>query len=94
MLRFVKRGQITSNASAPTSSGVFSSRIQQDPKSTFNAFASIRNNMSNLLGNIFVLFYMFYINPIIGLITLIGTICVYLIEKKGIRKMGCLSKVI
>src|SRR5574344_1289864 len=57
-----------------TSSGVFLSRIQQDPKSIFNAFASIRNNMSNLLGNIFVLFYMFYINPIIGLITLIGTI--------------------
>lgn len=69
-----------------TSSGVFISRIQQDPKSVFNAFASVRRNMSTLLSNFFVIFYIFYLNWILGIIVVIGTIAVYVIEKIGMRK--------
>ena len=69
-----------------TSSGVFTSRIQQDPRSVFNAFASIRSNMSTLLSNFFVIFYIFYLNWVLGIIAILGTVLVYIIEKAGMRK--------
>lgn len=69
-----------------TSSGVFLSRIQQDPRSVFNAFASIRSNMSTLLSNFFVIFYIFYLNWVLGIIAILGTVLVYIIEKAGMRK--------
>lgn len=69
-----------------TSSGVFLSRIQQDPRSVFNAFASIRSNISTLLSNFFVIFYIFYLNWVLGIIAILGTVLVYIIEKAGMRK--------
>lgn len=67
------------------SSGLFISRIMGDPDKIFQAFNSVRSNINILLSNFFVLFYMFYLNKILGLIVLIGTAAVYIVEKRGMK---------
>lgn len=69
-----------------TSSGVFLTRITNDPEVIVRAFAAIRANISTILSNIFVFIYIFYLNPILGLLTVGGTLVVYLVEKKSMDK--------
>ena len=69
-----------------TSSGVFLTRITNDPNKIVSAFNAIRNNVSTILSNIFVFIYVFYINYILGIITIVGTILVYIIEKKAMNE--------
>lgn len=65
------------------SSGTFLSRINNDPILIFSAFNSARAAFTNILSNIFVIFYVSYLNIVLGIITLIGTILIYIIEKKA-----------
>ncbi len=65
------------------SSGTFLSRINNDPLLIFNAFNSVRAALTDILSNIFVIFYVSYLNFILGIITLLGTILIYIIEKKA-----------
>ena len=66
------------------SSGTFISRITKDPDTIFSAFSSISDALTDLLSNLFVIFYIMYLNIILGVITLLGTILIYIIERKGL----------
>ena len=66
-----------------TSSGLFLTRITSDPDMIVSAFTAIRANISTILSNLFVFIYIFYLHPVLGLITVIGTILVYVVEKKA-----------
>ena len=66
-----------------TSSGLFLTRITSDPDMIVSAFSAIRANISTILSNLFVFIYIFYLHPVLGLITVIGTILVYVVEKKA-----------
>ena len=75
-----------------TSSGVFLTRITSDPDNIVNAFDAVRGNFTKILSNIFVFVYIFHINIILGIITVIGTICVYLVEKSAMDKWNAYRK--
>ena len=75
-----------------TSSGVFLTRITQDPSSIVMAFNALRANISRILSNIFVFVYIFYINFVLGIITVLGTITVYIIEKGAMDKWNAYLK--
>lgn len=66
-----------------TSSGLFLTRITSDPDMIVSAFSAIRANISTILSNLFVFIYIFYLYPVLGIITVIGTILVYVVEKKA-----------
>ncbi len=69
-----------------TSSGLFLTRITSDPDMIVSAFNAIRANISTILSNFFVFIYIFYLHPLLGVITVIGTILVYIVEKKSMDK--------
>ncbi len=69
-----------------TPSGVFLTRITEDPSNITSAFNTLRENIGTILSNIFVIFYITYINWVLGLIVLIGTIVIYMIEKEGMNR--------
>ena len=69
-----------------TSSGVFLTRITSDPQNIVMAFNALRSNASRILSNLFVFVYIFYINFVLGIITVLGTITIYIIEKAGMDK--------
>ncbi len=75
-----------------TSSGIFLTRITEDPNNVVNAFNALRANISRILSNIFVFVYIFYINFVLGVITVLGTITVYLIEKRAMDKWNAYKK--
>lgn len=75
-----------------TPSGVFITRVTQDPGNITNAFNSIRNNIATILSNLFVVFYVMYLNFVLGIIVVIGTILVYLIEKYAMNKWNVYMK--
>ena len=66
-----------------TSSGLFLTRITSDPDTIVSAFTAIRANISTILSNLFVFIYIFYLHPVLGIITVVGTILVYVVEKKA-----------
>ena len=47
------------------SSGTFFSRIISDPNKVFSAFNNIRNSINSILSNIFVVFYIAYLNKVV-----------------------------
>ncbi len=69
-----------------TPSGVLLTRITQDPSNISNAFSTIRSNIATILSNLFVVFYIMYLNIVLGIIVVIGTILVYIIEKHSMKK--------
>ena len=75
-----------------TSSGIFLTRITSDPDNIINAFEAVRGNFTKILSNIFVFIYIFHINFVLGIITIIGTICVYLVEKSAMDKWNAYRK--
>lgn len=75
-----------------TSSGIFLTRITSDPDNIINAFDAVRGNFTKILSNIFVFIYIFHINFVLGIITVIGTICVYLVEKSAMDKWNAYRK--
>lgn len=75
-----------------TSSGVFLTRITEDPNNVVMAFNALRANISRILSNIFVFIYIFYINFVLGIITILGTITVYIIEKRAMDKWNAYLK--
>lgn len=75
-----------------TSSGVFLTRITSDPDNIVYAFNAIRSNISTILSNLFVFIYIFYLNVYLGILTVIGTICVYIVEKKAMEKWNSYKK--
>ena len=75
-----------------TSSGIFLTRITSDPDNIIDAFDAVRGNFTKILSNIFVFIYIFHINFVLGIITVIGTICVYLIEKSAMDKWNAYRK--
>lgn len=75
-----------------TSSGVFLTRITEDPNNIVNAFNAVRGNVSRILSNIFVFIYIFYINFVLGVVTVLGTITVYLVEKYAMDKWNAYKK--
>lgn len=75
-----------------TSSGIFLTRITNDPEVIVRAFMAIRSNISTILSNLFVFIYIFYLHPVLGVITLIGTFVVYLVEKKAMNKWSSYRK--
>ena len=75
-----------------TSSGIFLTRITSDPDNIVNAFDAVRGNFTKILSNIFVFIYIFHINFVLGIITIIGTICVYLVEKSAMDKWNVYRK--
>ena len=75
-----------------TSSGLFLTRITSDPETIVGAFGAIRTNISTILSNLFVFIYIFYLHPILGIITIIGTYTVYKIEKISMDKWNAFRK--
>lgn len=75
-----------------TSSGIFLTRITSDPDNIVNAFDAVRGNFTKILSNIFVFVYIFHINFVLGIITIIGTISVYLVEKSAMDKWNAYRK--
>ena len=75
-----------------TSSGIFLTRITEDPNNVVMAFNALRANVSRIISNIFVFVYIFYINFILGIITILGTITVYIIEKRAMDKWNAYKK--
>jgi ABC-type multidrug transport system fused ATPase/permease subunit len=75
-----------------TSSGIFLTRITNDPEVIVRAFMAIRSNISTILSNLFVFIYIFYLHHVLGVITLIGTFVVYLVEKKAMNKWSSYRK--
>lgn len=75
-----------------TSSGIFLTRITSDPDNIINAFDAVRGNFTKILSNIFVFIYIFHINFVLGIITIIGTICVYIVEKSAMDKWNAYRK--
>lgn len=75
-----------------TSSGIFLTRITSDPDNIINAFDAVRGNFTKILSNIFVFIYIFHINFVLGTITVIGTISVYLVEKSAMDKWNAYRK--
>ena len=69
-----------------TPSGVFLTRISSDPSSITSAFNTIRSNISTILTNLLVVFYIAYLNWVLGIIVVLGTILVYVIEKYAMDK--------
>lgn len=75
-----------------TSSGIFLTRITSDPDNIIDAFDAVRGNFTKILSNIFVFIYIFHINFVLGIITVIGTISVYLVEKSAMDKWNAYRK--
>lgn len=75
-----------------TSSGIFLTRITSDPDNIIDAFDAVRGNFTKILSNIFVFIYIFHINFVLGTITVIGTISVYLVEKSAMDKWNAYRK--
>ena len=75
-----------------TSSGIFLTRITSDPDNIIDAFDAVRGNFTKILSNIFVFIYIFHINFVLGIITIIGTISVYLVEKSAMDKWNAYRK--
>lgn len=75
-----------------TSSGIFLTRITSDPQNIVTAFDALRSNLSRILSNLFVFAYIFYINFVLGVITVLGTITIYIIEKRAMDKWNAYKK--
>lgn len=75
-----------------TSSGIFLTRITSDPDNIIDAFDAVRGNFTKILSNIFVFIYIFHINFVLGTITVIGTISIYLVEKSAMDKWNAYRK--
>ena len=75
-----------------TSSGIFLTRITSDSDNIIDAFDAVRGNFTKILSNIFVFIYIFHINFVLGTITIIGTISVYLVEKSAMDKWNAYRK--
>lgn len=75
-----------------TSSGIFLTRITSDPQNVVTAFDALRSNLSRILSNLFVFAYIFYINFVLGVITVLGTITIYIIEKRAMDKWNAYKK--
>lgn len=75
-----------------TSSGIFLTRITSGPDNIIDAFDAVRGNFTKILSNIFVFIYIFHINFVLGTITVIGTISVYLVEKSAMDKWNAYRK--
>ena len=75
-----------------TSSGIFLTRITSDPDNIIDAFDAVRGNFTKILSNMFVFIYIFHINFVLGTITVIGTISVYLVEKSAMDKWNAYRK--
>lgn len=75
-----------------TSSGIFLTRITSDPDNIIDAFDAVRGNFTKILSDIFVFIYIFHINFVLGTITVIGTISVYLVEKSAMDKWNAYRK--
>ena len=75
-----------------TSSGIFLTRITSDPDNIIDAFDAVRGNFTKILSNIFVFIYIFHINFVLGIITVIGTISVYLVEESAMDKWNAYRK--
>lgn len=75
-----------------TSSGIFLTRITSNPDNIIDAFDAVRGNFTKILSNIFVFIYIFHINFVLGIITVIGTISVYLVEKSAMDKWNAYRK--
>ena len=75
-----------------TSSGIFLTRITEDPTNVVDAFDAIRTNVTKGISNIFVFLIIFYYNFVLGVLTVLGTILVYVIEKYAMDKWTAFKK--
>lgn len=69
------------------SSGEFLERIKNDPQDIFAVFSIVQYNIFNIITEIIILMYVFYLNITIGLVYLIGIICIYYYEKYAYNRI-------
>ena len=66
-------------------SGTFINKIKDDPNDIARTFNDIKDILISGIGNLGVLFYIFYLNYSIGIILLIFMIIIYKVKMKGVK---------
>lgn len=69
------------------SSGEFSERLKNDPENIAHMLTIVQYNIFNIITDILILIYIFYINFIIGTIFLISIIIIYIYEKYAYKNL-------
>lgn len=75
-----------------TTSGQFQEKIKTDPESIAQVLSIVQYNIFNVITEVFILIYIFYINIYIGLIYLLGLVIIYIYEKIAYEKFEELDK--
>ena len=73
-------------------SGEFSERLRYDPADISTFFSVVEYSAIAMIGDLFILCYIFYINFIIGIIFLICVISIYIYEKYAFKEYEIISK--
>lgn len=73
-------------------SGEFSERLRNDPQSISHVLSAVQSNFWNLITDVFVLIYIFYINFFIGFLYLLGISSIFLYEKYAFNEQKKLVK--
>jgi len=66
--------------------GIFIDKISNDPKQIAMVFNNIKDMLVKGLGNIVVLFYIFYLNYLIGIVLLFFMVTIFVIKMIGVKK--------
>lgn len=74
------------------SSGELTERLKNDPENISNILSAVQYSFFNMISDLIILTYIFYMNWIIGMIYLLCVLVVYLYEKKAFAKYEELHK--
>lgn len=75
-----------------TTSGEFQEKIKTDPETITQVLSIVQYNIFNVITEVFILIYIFYLNIYIGLIYITGLTIIYIYEKIAYNKFEELDK--
>lgn len=81
----------TSNFDKRTT-GEFQERIKSDPEDVFSVFSIVQYNLFNIITEVFILFYILYVNIYLGLIFCLGIFLIYYLGEKQFKIYKRISK--
>lgn len=73
-------------------SGEFAERLRNDPENISMILSAVQYSFFNLITDVLVLIYIFYINYIIGIVYCLGIVIVFLYEKYAFEKQKQLTE--
>ena len=77
--------QLEMNEFKTTSSGLFIDRTTHEPQEILYSFDAISGSIVDGISNLFIIIYISYLSPIMGIMILFAQLAIYIVEKKAIN---------